>query len=95
MDVGKQKDEAKFKGKLEGYTATKSSSLRRRRSVRIPGEESGITHQARVCIDRGDNEHEAVCAVSEGSMRANLNDMDMLSLEQDMPLCLAFHFVLI
>ena len=97
-DVGKQKDEAKCKGKLEGYTATKSSSLRRRRSVRIPGEESGITYQVRVCIDRGDNEHEGVCAVSEGSIGANLNDMeqsDMLSLEQDMPLCLASHFVLI
>ena len=63
--------------------------------VRIPGEESGITYQVRVCIDRGDNEHEAVCAVSEGSIGANLNDAeqsDVLSLEQDMPLCLAFHF---
>ena len=94
-DVGKQKDEAKSKGKFEGHTATKSSSLRRRRSVRIPAEESGTTCQVRVCIDRGDSEHRAVCTVSEGSVGANLNDAeqsDVLSLEQDVPLCLAFQF---
>ena len=85
----------KFKGKLGCYAATKSSSLRRRRSVRIPGEESGTTCQAGACIDRGDSEHRAVCAVSEGSIGANLNDAeqsDVLSLEQDMPLCLASQF---
>jgi hypothetical protein len=80
----KEKDEAKFNNQLGCYAATKSSSLRRRRSVRIPGEESGTAYQVRVCIDRGDNEHEAVCAVSERSIGANLNDtehVDVLSLK--------------
>ncbi len=47
--VGEKKDEAKFKGKLGCYAATKSSSLRRRRSVRFRAEESGTTCHAGAC----------------------------------------------
>jgi hypothetical protein len=94
-DKQKEKDEAKFNNQLGCYAATKSSSLRRRRSVRFRGEESGTTCQAGACVDHDDSEHTDVCAVSEVSIGANLNDAeqsDVLSLEQDMPLCLASQF---
>ena len=89
--VGDKKDEVKFKGKLGCYAATKSSSLRRRRSVRFRAEESGTTSQAGACAYRLDSEHSDVCTVSEVSIGANLNDAeqsDVLSLEQDLSVCL-------
>ena len=88
-NVGNRKDEAKFKNKFEGYAATKSSSLRRRRSVRIPGEESGITHQVSVSIDRYDNDELGeLCAISERSIGADM----MRSLERDSFLHFAYDF---
>ena len=63
--------------------------------VRFRAEESGTTCQAGACTYRLDSEHSDVCAVSEGSIGANLNDAeqsDVLSLEQDMSLCLASQF---
>jgi hypothetical protein len=93
--VGEKKDEVKFKGKLGCYAATKSSSLRRRRSVRFRAMESGTTSQAGACAYRLDSEHSDVCAVSEVSIGANLNDAkhsEVLSLEQDLSICLAPQF---
>ena len=69
-NVGKQKGEVNYvkgedgedKSKLEGYGATKSSSLRRRKGVRIPSQDLDIGYE--VLASHDVKEHGAACDVS-------------------------------